>query len=182
MFRDKNKKCLTFISLREWMTENCCQMYSDLIDGIAIEPEDEVEQALLHKATLFRHQLAAHINLRRATIKKEREKAIPTFEELKRLIDLGQKHFRYFLVGHGRSFYYMQYDSSVAYPSGMDNRSDIEYILDLLAKNSALLNMPEEQPEFFPAFVRQNFDTEKKKTFNKWRKRIRLAEIDFERY
>ena len=72
-----------------------------------------------------------------------------------------------------------EYSPLVRHPQGTDSRSDIEYILDLLAADSVVLQIPEEQEEYWPVYAK-GLTQEQKKIFNEWRYRVGKAEASFD--
>jgi len=75
----------------------------------------------------------------------------------------------------GRAPIYLEYSGDVIKPAGTDPRSDIEKLLDLVAQDSALLRMPEEQKEFWPTY-RQGLSEEALATLNSYRRKFGLSE------
>jgi len=75
--------------------------------------------------------------------------------ELREACQLVNSLFQLLCFGHGRGVLPIQYDPSVRHPEGTDARPDIVRILDSLARDSALLNMPEEQPGYWPVYRQQ---------------------------
>jgi hypothetical protein len=54
---------------------------------------------------------------------------------------------------------------------------DIAKLLDLVAKNSVVLNMPEAQPKFWPHYRRANLSVEDIRVLNEWRVRFGLPAV-----
>ena len=69
----------------------------------------------------------------------------------------------------------IDYHPEVRHPPGVDARPDIETLLDCVAKESALLNMPEQQPEVWPRW-RKNLSPEELEVLNKYRVELGLPE------
>lgn len=70
----------------------------------------------------------------------------------------------------------LPYSESVIRPKGVEHRSDIDAILDSIAKNSAVLNMPEGLPEMWK-YTKESYDEEGIKIINKYRKKFNLPEV-----
>ena len=68
------------------------------------------------------------------------------------------------------------YSPRVQYPAGYDHRTDIEQILDSLARNSVLLNMPEQNPEQWP-YQRAALSEQQIEHLNYYRRRFGLSEV-----
>jgi hypothetical protein len=75
----------------------------------------------------------------------------------------------------GRAPTFLEYSDDVIKPVGMDPRSDIEKLLDLIAQNSPLLRMPEDQKEFWLDY-RQGLSDEALGILNSYRKKFGLSE------
>jgi hypothetical protein len=69
----------------------------------------------------------------------------------------------------------MQYSSRVQHPAGVDSRSDIEELLDLIAEHSPALHLPEEQPEVWNA-QREVYPERELRAFNEYRRKFGLSE------
>ena len=76
----------------------------------------------------------------------------------------------------GRAHTFLEYSDDVIRPDGMDPRSDIEMLLDLIAQNSSLFRMPEDQIEFWPCY-RQGLSAENLAVLNSYRKKFGLSEV-----
>jgi hypothetical protein len=70
----------------------------------------------------------------------------------------------------------ISYSEEVQYPKGIDNRSDIERLLDSIARDSPLLNQPEISPEFWE-YQRNGMSEEQLKLINFYRKKFNLPEV-----
>jgi hypothetical protein len=60
----------------------------------------------------------------------------------------------------GRSYHYIEYSPLVQHPSHLDERTDIEKLLDLVASSSSVVRCPEEQPGFWPHLRAELADSE----------------------
>ena len=70
----------------------------------------------------------------------------------------------------------LSYSENVVRPKGVDYLPDIEVLLDSIAKNSELLNMPERSPELWKC-AKESFNEEGIKKFNNYRKKFNLPEV-----
>ena len=77
-------------------------------------------------------------------------------------------------LGHGRDIHILDYHPKIEYP--LPHQTDIEDLLDLVARNSAIVNMPELQAGFWPHH-RQSLATEDLQLINRYRVRFKLPEV-----
>jgi hypothetical protein len=177
---DRDPCSLTFISLKKWIIANCLPRVRDevstYLQGLA-DP-DEIK-SLLKRAKELRNKLLAHFDTKYATDPKRKAQARISFTELRCLLDRTEQLVLGLCFGHGRSMLPMEYSPLIDYPRETESRSDVEYILNLLAKESTILRMPEEQEDFWPVFAK-GLTEEKKKLFNEWRRKLGKKGILFE--
>jgi len=88
-------------------------------------------------------------------------------EELRALFDL-------LCFGYGHGTLPLDYDPCVRHPIASDPRCDIERLLDGLAKDSPLLNMPEQQPAFWHDY-RAGLSEQELDEVNKYRRKFAMA-------
>lgn len=67
------------------------------------------------------------------------------------------------------------YDPTVRRPVGIDPRSDIEHILDGIARDGDVLHLPESNPIAWP-HMRQGWSPERLEVFNRYRRKFGLPE------
>lgn len=84
--------------------------------------------------------------------------------------------FRTLCFGRQKAVYPIYYHPDVRHPPGVDSRPDVERLLDCVAKESAVLNMPEQQPEVWPHW-RSNLSSEFIETLNQYRRKFGLVEV-----
>ncbi len=125
-----------------------------------------------------RHNHIAHFNLRanteitaegiqrRGQITSRMRHACELLNSLFDLISLG--------LGHAKLLH--NYNPGITYPADMDSRTDIEVVLDRIAQDSALLNMPEQRRDFWPHYRRNLSESEMEK-LNKYRKKFGLPPV-----
>ena len=70
----------------------------------------------------------------------------------------------------------IQYHPDVQHPTGTDPRSDIEIILDKVAQESPVLNMPEKNPRAWGNWKKQ-FSEEDMEAINTFRKKFELPAV-----
>lgn len=79
--------------------------------------------------------------------------------------------------GEGFLFLPIGYEPTAIPPEGVDKRSDIEYILDLIAKDSYLLNMPENNWQGWEIYKQKTLTKEEIYIINKYRKKFGMCEV-----
>ena len=139
---------------------------------------DEIS-GLLDRAKKLRNKLAAHLDRQQLLEAGAGAEVQITLLELRDLLEETNKLMSGMCFGHGRDMLPWQYSQLVEYPQGMDPMSDIEYLLDLLAKDSDVLRMPEEQGQSWPGFA-GNLKREDREAFNDWCARLGLPKVSFE--
>jgi hypothetical protein len=80
---------------------------------------------------------------------------------------------------HGRSLWYWDYGGTypdIIYPIDDKPHSDIDALLDSVARNSPLLNMPEKYPDHWVVY-RADLSHEEIEILNKYRLRFGLPKI-----
>jgi len=84
--------------------------------------------------------------------------------------------FRVLCLGHHHAPVYHTYYTSTRFPGHAEEQSDVEKLLDLVARNDPLTNMPEEQPDFWPEF-KDNLSKDDMAILNSYRKKFGLPEV-----
>ncbi len=152
----------------------------------AIRPEFELEfrenlkaasfdkrAAILQgKAKELRNKYIAHIDAK--VVFGDDEQTDMTLGELKEIRDGINKLYDALSFGGLRGKLFSQYDPIMTRPDG--DKSDIEELLDLIAKNSIRLNAPEDQPEFWP-YIREGMTENEITLLNHYRSRFGLPSV-----
>lgn len=133
---------------------------------------DQETKALFRKARRARDSQIAHIK-RDITISEE---GIIAFEELKTLRDSLNSILGILSFSVGRMMLPIPYSPEVIHPKGTDSRSDIERILDGIARDSVILNLPESQPQHWSVY-RENLSGQELRVLNGFRARFNLPEV-----
>src|SRR5207237_214690 len=97
--------------------------------------------------------------------------------EIRDLGDAVQALFRAltpFNVDH--TMWFMEYDPRIQRPRGSDHRSDVEWLLDTVAQNSLVLNMPEYDPQKWP-YRRAQLSSTQLATLNEYRRKFNKPEV-----
>lgn len=122
-----------------------------------------------------RNNYIAHFNIIKHTAPSEEDLAQRTvfLEELRHYCDAISELFAALCFGNQRGLYPLDYEPKVIHPKGADPRTDIEKILDLLAKDSIVLNYPEADPESWQTY-RESLTDDQLQLINAWRIRFAL--------
>jgi len=171
---------LTLPRLRNWIQENCRpEVQAEVRRALkGLRKKAEVKR-LLEKARTLRHKRIAHRDVDWVRNPAAQTAVRVSLEDLRALLAEAEQWIRALSVGGDVAMVPLSYSDLVQYPTGLDLRSDIEYFLDLLAADSALLKMPEEQPEQWTHHKRTL--TEAGRTlFNEWRERVGWEPVEFD--
>jgi len=177
---DQRTDVLTFTTFKKWICDKCRDSYTDQVRLYFEQVDDRTKiSTILEKTRVLRHNLIAHFNIDYAIHRKKREEAKIYFHELRLLLDETDKLMNALCFEGGVSMLPPWYTKSNYHRSGVDSRADIECFLDAIAKDSALLKMPEEQRNWWHIYKKELTD-EEKKVFNYWRRRVGLSEEIFD--
>jgi hypothetical protein len=133
---------------------------------------DEETRSMFRRAQMARDSQIAHIK-REAPIS---EQDLLDFDELRALRDSLNSVLGVLSFGVGRMMLPIPYSPLVIPPKGTDSRSDIERVLDGIARESAILNLPESQPDHWSVY-RDNLSAQELKVLNRFRVRFNLPEV-----
>lgn len=125
--------------------------------------------ALLQKAKMIRdHRIAHHApGIFQANFGQTTQQVQLLFQEMKELRDALNEYYEALTFGAECFMLPLSYQ---------DNTSDVDEVLDSYAKNSAILNMPELDPEKWK-YQRERLTDEAKAHLNRYRKKFGLSEI-----
>jgi hypothetical protein len=121
----------------------------------------------------IRNHLIAHID--------EKYNLVPTdeivisIEQVQRAVNSLVRLFDVLCFGIGHHTLPIDYSRQARRPVGLDARADIERLLDYVARHSKVLDMPEEQPDFWPHYRSQLSEGELE-VINKYRRKFGLPE------
>jgi hypothetical protein len=130
-----------------------------------------------HKIREIRNSDIAHFDLQKHLNPHEEDfaKRGLVFSDLDRIRQKLNEFFGVLCFGHDRSVFLIHYSPLVRHPVGSDTRTDIERLLDSVAKESDLLNMPEEHPAAWSERRKQLGD-KTLKIINRYRGKFDLEE------
>lgn len=170
---DKGGDLFTLLQFKNWVCGNVKPEYrAEIRQYLRRTRFDQETRAMFKKARLARDSQIAHIK-RNVAIS---EGDLLAFEELKTLRDSLNSILGVLSFSVGRMWLPMPYSPEVMHPKGTDSRSDIEKILDGIAKDSTLLNLAEEQPEHWSVY-RENLSEQELKLLNGFRARFNLPDV-----
>ena len=70
----------------------------------------------------------------------------------------------------------MQYSTRVVHPQGVDSRTDIERILDAIARESPILNLPEQHADYWSIY-REGLSERDLEMLNSYRTKFNLTKV-----
>jgi hypothetical protein len=134
---------------------------------------DEGVKSLLERARELRVNRIAHTT--RDFISGSIKLSRPTISELKELRDALNTLLDALSFNVGHMMLPIPYDPNVLHPVGSNHETDIEEILDCIARDSHWLNMPEKNPERW-RYRRANLNEDKLKILNQYRLKFNLPQ------
>ncbi len=178
---DPGEKTLTLAHFKDRIRENLreeeyCSQFDELLEGIDFEGTVSNIRLRVQK---IRHNQLAHFQRKwivDPSPEQMKERSLP-LSDLGTLRDALNSLFDLLCFGHMRSVLLFDYDPKVQRPAGSDSRSDIERLLDSVAKESPLLNMPEEQPEIWPYWRDKNMSQQSLEVLNQYRLKFGLPKV-----
>jgi hypothetical protein len=127
----------------------------------------------------IRHNYVAHLNLAKhiSPTPEEIKQRSLLFDELKKYCGIINSFFDILCFGHQKALLPIEYHPDVIHPAGIDSRSDIEKLLDDVARNSDILNMPEKYPDNWAMLIRNQLFSENLTILNKYRRKFGLSAV-----
>lgn len=167
---------LTIGSLIDWMCDNARPAATDMLRErlLPLKP-DRSTDPLLERARTLRNKLLAHLDANYALNSRVRSQVLLSIGEFHELLRAANEKLRALCIGHGRSVVPMEYDESMIPP---DHRSGIDWLLDLVAADSPIVNMPERQADFAPYYWKR-LSEEERCIINRCRQRINLPAVEY---
>ena len=167
---DTNRKTLSFPNFKKELIGNMHKEYLARFERVlkSIDFNNTVSRIRCHIKEIRDNQLA-HFN-REWIVKPPTSQALNerrlSLSELKKMRDALSEIFRVFSFGTERLLILLEYTKGP---------TDVEELLDNIAKQSHLLNMPERQPGFWHHF-RERLSQQQLETFNRYRRKFGLPE------
>lgn len=168
---DEGTDLHTLLQFKNWVREQIKEEYkSDFCQKLREVKFDLETKKIFKKAKDLRNYVFAHFN------RNKLEQILNlNLSELEKLKDKINSFFDVLTINCEYDMFPPSYSENAILPNGVNHRTDIEVILDYVAKNSVLLNMPERFPEEWKC-DKENYDEEAIKTINKYRKKFNLPE------
>ncbi|MDD5529515.1 MAG: hypothetical protein PHX21_05735 [bacterium] len=176
---DSDKKTYNIIrfrdSIKDFIKPEYKQSFQDRLKKAGVDTEIEIED-ILKRAKPLRNKRIAHVEQGKAELNMQGMLGYQvTFEELKKLRDKLNSLLEALSFNVDRLFLPISYSDKVQHPKG-DNRTDIERILDSIARESSLFNMPEKHSQLWPHH-RQKMTTKQIELLNNYRKKLKFPEV-----
>lgn len=177
---DPDKRTLTLQSFKNRVSKNMInKKYISQLDNALKKIDFATKIINIRKRVKeVRNKRLAHYDRRwiKKYMSKKPQKALafPSLKEIKDMRDSLNSIFNLFCFGHGKAVLPINYISQTRYVDDIDNRSDIEILLNNMAKESPLLKMPEEQPNYWPKY-RKTLSTKQINILNHYRKKFGLS-------
>jgi len=171
LIKDKSGDLFTLLQFKNWIRSNLREEYRDEYQYLLKEVKFNNEiKHLLDKAKKIRNSQIAHLMNNQAL------KDFPRidFNELKILTSEVNKLFITISFGVDSLLLPLEYSPRVKHPIGSDNRTDIEKILDSVAKESLILNLPESDPIYWKSY-RQGLSQDDTIVLNEYRMKFKLT-------
>ncbi len=162
----------TLRQFKNWVFKQIKSEYkSDFRQKLREVKFDSRTNNIFSKAKDLRDNVFAHFN--RDKLEQMPNLSLSELEELK---DKLNSLFDALLFNAEYEMLPPSYSDNVILPKEVAYQTDIEDILDLIAKNSELLNMPGRDPEV-RKYHKENYDEEAIEKINKYRKKFSLPEV-----
>lgn len=177
LVEDPDPNALTLLRFKNEIRRHIRPQYACSLDAVLKETKfDKQIEQLLEPIRTLRNKRIAHLdedfNLPPEQIKEMRV----SLSDLMVLRDMLNQLFELLCFGHQRSVVPIEYHPEVIHPPGVDARSDVEELLDNVARNSPLLNMPENEPDHWRYF-RQGLPRDILQVLNEYRRKFGLPEV-----
>jgi len=163
---DKKGDVYTLPRFKNWVLEQVKAKYAlDFQNWLRKTRFNAKTERMLKLARNLRNDMIAHFN-KHISLKMRKVNYI-NIKELEELKDNFNLVLDTISFDAGHEMLPLPYSENIIRPKGIDHRSDLEVILDSIAKNSVILNMPELQPEIWK-YTKENYNEEGKKIINKY--------------
>jgi hypothetical protein len=137
---------------------------------------DSTANKLLVKLKKYRDEYVAHLN--RSLVEGKSDVEALNMSDLLKLRDILNSLFEVITLKDDTEYMmvFLEYSPNVLNPPGSERRSDIEEILDNIARESAVLNLPERHPQRWK-YQQQQMSREDLDRLNHYRKKFGLPEV-----
>lgn len=177
---DRDPRVLILQKFKENVRNNITNIqYRDILDQElkSIGLEKEIDKFKDRIEAIRNKKIAHHQKdwLQSQTVPMLNQVA-PNFDELRFICQRINRFFDLLCFSCKYWVKYIEYSNKIQHPPGTDSRSDIEVILDNLALHSSLLNMPEQQKEYWPHY-RENLSEDDIRILNEYRRKFGLDPV-----
>jgi len=174
---DRGPDSLTLRRFKNEIREHIRCKYSGGFDAALKETKFDKQTAqLLQPIKALRNKRIAHLDKDFNLSPEQREEMRVSLSDLKVVRDALNQLFELLCFGHQRVVLPIEYYPEVENPPGVDARSDIEEFLDNIARDSPLLNMPENEPQHWP-YDRRSLSKDDLQRLNEYRRKFGLPEV-----
>ena len=164
----------TLPRFKNWVRDSIKPEFKDALDiRLRNARFDKGVRNLLERARELRVHRIAHTT--RDFVSGSINLSRPNISELKELRDALNSLLDALSFNVEHMMLPIPYDPNVSHPAGSNHKTDIEEILDRIARDSYILNMPEKNPERW-RYRRASLNGDKLKILNQYRRKFNLPE------
>ncbi len=179
-FRTKQEKLNKIKNdmLQNILNENLKKEFSERLKNINFTKKFKLNR-IEEKIKILRDKRFAHIDRDYITNLTLEDRQIPReiFDKLEPICNFVNENFDALTIEKIRGKTFFEYSNiNGSHPPGMEKRSDIEMILDFIAESDALLNMPENEPDYWP-YQRKNLSESDINILNEYREKFNLPKV-----
>jgi len=177
LVEDPDPGSLTLLRFKNEIRRHIRPQYASSFDVDLKEAKfDRQIKQVRDRVRTLRNKRIAHLDRDFNLSPQQMKEMRVSLSDLRALRDALNKLFKVLCFRCQRSVLPIEYHPEVIHPPGVDARSDIEELLDNIARNSALLNMRENEPDRWPYF-RQGLPNEVLRVVNEYRRKFGLPEV-----
>ncbi|MHA1336269.1 MAG: AbiU2 domain-containing protein [Promethearchaeota archaeon] len=172
IFTDKSKDTHTIIWFKNKIRNKYLKdIYKDEFDKMLKERKfSKNVNTLSDKIHKIRSKLVAHLK-RELLLNEITSDFKISFKELKEVVNAIEDLFILICFGHGHHLYPIQWIPNLVRNDPLDNRTDIDEILDYFVLQNPILKLPEENPSLWNK-IKLNYSHEELVKFDEYRKKF----------
>jgi len=142
---DEGEEIASILRFKNWIKKQVKGKYKDAFDCVLRQKRIEIKalEKVGGKIKPIRVNLIAHLIVDGSYQLKYSGDLRISLQELNLICEKLNSLFDALCFGHKYALLPLEYDSRIQHPVGVDTRSDIEYFLDLIVKNSDWYKRPE---------------------------------------
>lgn len=179
LFTDSSNDCFTLPKFRDKIISQYIRpkYRKDFMHRIEEVNFENLTSDILNHIHKLRNKRIAH-NIKKF-IKDPKNIRLINFNELKQLQDCSNRLFNNLSFEIKYSTIILPYNEEVIHPKDSDPRTDVEKILDCIAKESPFLNTPERYSKYPSVWnnIKNNWSKKTLNTFNKYRDKLDFPKI-----